>query len=463
MFEKKLHKLAAFIAAVAAAITVVGCAPSSDDRRQDIAYTESVENIDNPDQGFYRPIFVKVTETGVNYNKNIVGSARLYHLRIDISAFSSAVNNEADKPLSAAALDGLDGLLAFLKSRDKNAVVRFAYDPYFGGKANLEPSPQTIDAHIKQICPVLNKYVSTITAIETGLIGPWGEMHTSKIAKAEYITPIVDAFLSETSAIPVSVRTPKMIYDYLGITVNDIDGYVIGEGDKAYRLGLYNDGYLGSNTDLGTYTNREKEIEFLSRQTDHLPYGGEVVIPGSALHNIDACLPEMFKMHLNYLNIEWNNQVIDKWKNSYYTASCGGDELYYGQTAFDYISKHMGYRYVVTDSVFECSDGGGRLDVRLSLKNVGFGNLNKHKHAELVFTDADGETVETYQAPDFTGGDSYSCSIAPDLPSGDYGVYLRLYGDKSDDGYLYCMQFANSDMYSAALRANKIGAVSIGK
>ena len=104
--------------------------------RQELDYTESTERILNPDQGFYRPIYVKVTQTGVSYNKNIIdGNERLYHLRADISEFSGAVNGSADRLLTDAALDGVRELLSYIKSRDKNAVVRFAYDPGYNSFA----------------------------------------------------------------------------------------------------------------------------------------------------------------------------------------------------------------------------------------------------------------------------------------------------------------------------------------
>ena len=84
---------------------------------QPLNYVESIAKINNPDQGFYRPISVKVSEDGVAYNKNIISpSTQLYHLRIDISEFSQAVNGEKDKQLTQAALDGLGDLLALLKS-----------------------------------------------------------------------------------------------------------------------------------------------------------------------------------------------------------------------------------------------------------------------------------------------------------------------------------------------------------
>lgn len=429
---------------------------------QQLNYAESTDKINNPDQGFYRPIYVKLDENGASYNKDIVNAAtQLYHLRIDISAFSKAVNGNTDKLLTQEALDGLKGLLSYLKEKDKNAVVRFAYDPSYDGNKDKEPALQIILKHIGQVCPLLNGFENTVTAVEVGLIGPWGEMHSSAIANAEHISPLIEAFLANTQNISVLVRTPKMIYNYLGITVNDIDGYVIPATEKAYRLGLFNDGYLGSGSDLGTYTDRQREVEFLSRQTDHLPFGGEVVVPGSPLHDIEVCLPEMNKINLSYLNIEWNNQVIDKWKGSYYTKECGTDKVYYGKTAFNYIENRMGYRFVLKRSVVEYSVIFDRLDVELTLENVGFGNLNRTKHAKLIFTDESGEVKFTKTLDDFTGSTSITCSAELNLEKGKYEVYLRLYGEEVEGNPVYCLQFANDGLWNAELKANKIGGVEV--
>lgn len=457
----KINKHVLALIAVLTCVLLTACGAAKQKPQsyvQQLNYAESVEKINNPDQGFYRPISVKVTDDGASYNRNIVSDAtRLYHLRIDISAFSAAVNAAEDKPLSQAALDGLKDLLGFLKEKDKNAIVRFAYDPSYGGAKDKEPALQTILRHIEQVCSILNSYENTVTAIEAGLIGPWGEMHSSAIANAQNISPIIDKFLDCTASIPVLVRTPKMIYNYLGITLDEAENYTIGANKKAYRLGLYNDGYLGSDSDLGTYTDRARDIKFLSRQTDHLPYGGEVVIPDSTLHNIEVCLPEMKDIHLNYLNIEWNNNVIDKWKNSNYTRDCGTDELYYGKTAFDYIQNHMGYRFVLKKSTLLYSDKLDELSVELKLQNVGFGNLNKKKKARLIITDESGAVAFTKTVGEFSGGAELRYSAKPSLNNGKYDVYLRLYGDETEETPLYCLQFANDGLWNADLKANKIG------
>ncbi len=430
--------------------------------RQQLNYNESTAVINNPDQGFYIPISVNVTESGAVFGENaITDSTQLYHLRIDISAFSNATSGNGDKELTKAALDGIENVLKYLRERDKNAIVRFAYDPKYGGSANKEPSLQTMLKHIEQICPIINRYENTVTALEAGLIGPWGEMHTSAVATSYNITEIIKAYLNGTNSVPLLVRTPKMIYDYLGITVNDISGYAIDESSEAYRLGIYNDGYLGSETDLGTYTDRQKEIEFLSTQTAHLPYGGEVVIPSSNLHDIDKCLPEMFELNLSYLNEQWNNFVINKWKSAYYTNECGNDELYYDETAFNYIKNHFGYRFVLKDSVFEYAERIDELQIGLTLNNAGFGNSNRTKLAKIIFADMNGNIVAEQSVTPFTGDENYECSLNVNLPNGDYDVYLRIYGEEFDGTPLYCLRFANDGLWNAALKANKIGSLKI--
>lgn len=47
----------------------------AEDVRQNLNYAESTENINNPDQGFYRPVYVRVTDGGADYNKGIISAS----------------------------------------------------------------------------------------------------------------------------------------------------------------------------------------------------------------------------------------------------------------------------------------------------------------------------------------------------------------------------------------------------
>ena len=226
---------------------------------QDLDYSENIKKLLNPDQGFYSAACVQVGKDTIADRTYIINNNfQLYHLRMDISAFSKVVNGVEDIPLTQKALENIDQMLSVYQKKKKNVIIRFAYDKNFDGKKDQEPSVNMMIQHITQLSPILTKYNIVLTAIEVGMVGPWGEMHSSKIATAETINLLMKAFIEKTSNIPILVRTPKMIYNYLNITIKDIDSTIIKPGAPEYKLGLFNDGYLGSSSDLGTYYNRNK-------------------------------------------------------------------------------------------------------------------------------------------------------------------------------------------------------------
>ena len=314
--------------------------------------------------------------------------------------------------------------------------------------------------HISQICSVLNKFPITVTAIEAGMVGPWGEMHSSILANSSTISKIIGKFLNNTSKIPILVRTPKMIYDYLEISIQDIDNYNIQSNSKAYRLGLFNDGFLASESDLGTYTDREKDIEFISKQTEHLPFGGEVTGTTSNLHDIDKCLPEMFKLNLSYLNYEWNDEIVTtKWQNQLYDENAGNDSLYYGKTAYNYIKDHMGYRFVLKNSTFTYSGLYDNLKISLKIDNVGFGNLNKSKNMIAYFVREDGVVEKVALVGSFNGENEITFNINISTLTGNYAVFLAI-NSLQNGNFCYPIRFAN-DLWNNSLKANHIGNIII--
>ena len=64
-------------------------------------------------------------------------------------------------------------------------------------------------------------------------------------------------------------------------------------------------------------------------------------------NDLPNALSDLAVMHVSYLNAQHDAAVLDKWKNSSYT---GSDSLFSGKSGYDYISAHLGYRYVLTGS-----------------------------------------------------------------------------------------------------------------
>ena len=201
-------------------------------------------------------------------------------------------------------------------------------------------------------------------------------------------------FLEKTKEIPISGRYPRSLFTYFNKTVEEMANYTISKNDTAYRLGLFNDCFLSSNNDVGTYAKREKEIEWIYIINTHLPFGGEFW-RNYYLNELEKALPEMNYLSLSYLNGQFNTSVIaDKWKNVKYNSTLGKHSLFDGVTGYDYISTHIEYRFVIKSKYFKYKKGLN-FDLTINIKNVGFGNLLKTKKVDIIYANMTwGLTIE---------------------------------------------------------------------
>lgn len=436
----------------------------------DIDYNESLESFDNPERGFYEPIgyTLKVADNEVKDLKY-----NLIHLRVDLSAFSKASNGVEDLELSEDSLNALSKTLQNIKKNNGSVIIRFAYDG-FNGTKDLEPNLDMILTHIRQLKQVFYNNKEVISYVELGFFGPWGEMHSSSICTLENVSLALDAMLdSVPENITIGVRTPAYYAHFAGLDRNNLNENITTPDSKYYRIGLYNDGYLGSESDLGTFANRTIETDWLKNQATHTFYGGEVVAnnaSGTPLNTVSYIAQEGFITHTTYLNLRWNNTVIDEWKNSTYNED---EELYKGQTGFKYIDNHLGYRFVLKESKLTTNiKQNDPILIKLQIENVGFANLINKKKTTLVLQ-SDNNTYEINTNINPTKWLSKSISSVPiviaNLPKniviGEYKVYLRIscYGNLKTDNNYQTIRFANNNIYNEEIGANYIGKIVINE
>jgi hypothetical protein len=246
------------------------------------------------------------------------------------------------------------------------------------------------------------------------------------------------------------------------------------EGD-AKRVGLYNDGYMGSDTDLGTFMyNREIETTWLGNQTLHSYYGGEFSGNLTWAQKYDTYLPEnaipeMYKTHLTYINSNIYNLYTTYTFSEDYDVPNVDNSAYYGETVYKFIRDHLGYRFVLRDSkLSEDVSQGGTLDLNFTVENTGFANPVKSQKAEVIL-EKDGKYITTQVDVDST--EWYSCTSnnvelslkVPNLDLGDWNVYFRLSVGDNDvtQSNLRCVKFANSNTWNTSLGANYLGTVSV--
>ena len=465
---------------------------------QPLVYTDALDALENPGIGFYRPVGIHLCTEG-NQPKGTWGN--ITHLRMDISEFSDKAPIAIDKerndttygksqPLTQDALKAFEATLDNVRQRGKSAIVRFAYDKNFSGYTKCDPDQSVILGHLKQLGEIYSRNTDVIQFVELGMYGSWGEMHSSHTGTNEHIAEALQTLLECTPPeIKIGVRRPDIVATWLGVNAgNNYSGFDIdsetfhqaaqAKGDTLFRVGMYNDGYLGSDSDLGTIgmgssngrMTREMMVKWLEQYSSHTPYGGELVANYNGDHPINTPVylsEEGFRTHTSYLNYEWHQPTILGWKEMTYE----GDETeYYGKDGFTYVENHLGYRFILRESSIETV--GNKLAGRLQIENVGFGNLTKKAivsfvicrkgKVEEIFPD---ETIDpqTWLSQE-TSSINYHLSLPDDCTEGEYKLFIRLseMGDLAHDNNYHCIQFGNpSEQYDQSIGANLVGTLTV--
>ena len=316
-----------------------------------------------------------------------------------------------DMPLDACALLSVSNSLLACRSNSGTCIPRFAYTS--NGWGGAEPDDfEMVIVHIKQIAKVLSQFRDVVPAVECGIIGAYGEMHTSRYTEPEYQNRVVGAWLDNLpSDMALLVRSPPVWMNYLEMTTSTFFGGGLDSIDAALRarMGFYNDGYLGTDQDYGTWGggtkawSRRQGRSFLEGQA--VSYGGEfagitdeffdanVTLLDPRRHNI---VKEWYDTHLSYLRsirssgmtvtkrLEATSLDVNAW------AWDGMPDLseYDGIDLRKFCEHHMGYRYVVRDVSFGGVSGCGRLSARI--ENTGFGQLLFDDEIEIVLSGGSG-------------------------------------------------------------------------
>ena len=502
----------------------------------DISYEETLNYVENPGMGFYSPLRMNLTEEGDELNESIRNN--LLHLRVDLSHFSPYYREQKglgalpDYHINEEALNALETQLKKCRANHRSVIIRFAYDPSFESGASYEPEKVvTVDGQDYHICDsdlinqhqedlsgVLHEYKDVIVALEAGLIGQWGEMHGSEkslqaydakkqkvVASPEHYNKIFDKWLELLDDTEISVLARKMTdylnfanensfkdayveYDNLGVNIPTV-------GMKEYKLGIYNDAYLGSPTDRGTYgdyASRSSAIKWLKSQTKHTLYGGEVAIWDDTeipdvkrFNTLSHITKEAFDTHTSYLNSGWNDVALAQLKGDANSedplllddADAGNyDSNYEGQNGYVYLRNHLGYRYVARSiKLTKETTNYENFGIEAEIENVGFANIVRSKKLKLIMESEDGdlyeyalanadesknEKSENANVIEWASDDKATTKkneglttfkaqvdLDDDMPNGNYKVYLRI-ADSDDSKGLsgYPVKFANKGL-----------------
>jgi len=447
-------------------------------------FKEYVGTIDNPGIGYSRTDWY---HTSLNNTLVHDTQGALVLFFVDLGPFSAGVNGTKDADgnyvegtdydLDEAFFTALRGTFENCRKGGSTIALRFRYDE--NGKTNPEPKTfEQVLRHIRQIkdSGLLEEYKDILMFVESGFVGAWGEQHSGKYTSLEYKAKLLQAMLDCVPApIPVTVRTPDIFAKYVGITRAELADYVCKEGTDEYRVGLYDDGYMGSDSDLGTYANREGETTWLGKQTLASYFGGE--FSGNLdwakkydTYKPENCLPEMYKTHLSYINGNIYQLYKDYTFDKKLDVAGYDNSAYYGQNVWQFIRDHLGYRFVLKNSKIKKTVlQGNTLDVSFTLVNNGFANPVKQQNCEILL-EKDGNFVSCAVDVDPTkwySGKTITETLQIKLPAflqeGKWNVYFKSsIGNKDMTQFaMRSIRFANEDIWNESLGANYLGSFTV--
>lgn len=340
--------------------------------------------------------------------------------------------------LTQKQLDLADRILhAFAGKRD--ILLRFVYDLTGKGMEREPGQFSQVERHLEQLAPLLKKYAPYLYVYQGMLVGSWGEMHTSRYLSGKCVKKLGRTLASISGGqFFLAVRKPSQWRQLFS------DGDVEGTA----KIGLFNDGILGSDTDLGTYGASardmagwegawlpEEELQFQERLCQYVPNGGEVVYgQHTARQPLESIVERLRSMHISYLNRCHDKRVLEYWR----TLKWEKEDVWKGTNGFDYIGCHMGYRFFVAYADMQWEPGSEYAVLHVDIKNVGFSNMYESAQLFVEHEDFEGQCYRDMVSCDVTSwGSGGTVRISYRVPLREGSFYLSLRRKKDQCSILF--------------------------
>lgn len=362
---------------------------------------EIIDDLHNPDRGLYHIYDFLISDelpeaSELSERFNWFPETSLVLLELDLSNYNTG-------RISSFGIDYIREILEAASHSGKRVILRFLYDRV--GKA-FQTEPKNIEIvleHMRQLEPVLKEFEQSIFTLQGLFIGNWGEMHGSRYSSPEEIRKLFRVLQSCAGTNNLAVRTPAI---WRMVTGYSDDRMPLSKLEYAEQIGLFNDGMLSNEYDMGTYGNlkkdgalpqekwlRSNELQFQDELCRFVPNGGEVIQPGR-WNDFENAVQDLSLMHVSYLNADYDREVWNKWAG--YSVSEEG--VFNGIDGKSYIERHLGYCFVIKDVISSFRWLKKELSITVKVENVGFAPAYSDIRTSIILTGKNG----TYRL-DMTG------------------------------------------------------------
>ncbi len=456
-------------------------------------YTESSNIFPNPERGWYIPIdpdyYENKTQSheGLQYDRpqpltaeelqrrraEGITLVRKYYVLYDYRERRIPQSYLEEHPIHD---------LKLVRENGFKLIPRFVYVVNTAeGFGNKEASLEWILRHLDQLAPILRENYDVISHMEMGLVGYYGEWHTSMNGHlggtwtneengASYsynvlnenslaiIEKILEVLPDERMAVIRNVYQLQQLHqDVFGRPLTEENAY---DGGDLARIGLTDESAMFSEVHRGGYhTNdeiRRDERRFQERVTRFVPMVGEPsgVDSRGYLLKLDPIV-ELERMHWRAMNNGWyealRDGVFDYWKK---------------HGAYDEMSMRFGYRFsFVRATLPEEVRPEDLCDISFEVKNSGFGAPFNERLLEVVLRHV--ETGEEYfmglgddprrWQPGETATVEASGLLPSDVRPGEYDVFVNLPDPELYGRPEYSIRFANEGVWEEFSGYNALG------
>ncbi len=431
-------------------------------------FTASSAEIANPERGMYTWAADNLPQwTQAAADAQYEAGYRIVYAPVRLDAYAGSA-------LPQSLLDALGERFVIARRAGLKLVPRFLYN-YPQDETqyrNAQDAPlDRVLAHIEQLKPVLAANADVIAFLQAGFIGAWGEWHTSSndLTATDNRTRIRDALLDALPAERfLQLRYPAHLMQWSPVVP------LWRDGSATARIGVHNDCFLASATDVGTYSEdtagRARERDYVAALAGVAPFGGETCNPADEVNptprvSCEDILREGRQFALSYLNEDYYRPLFhERWQ---------------AQGCMAEVRRSLGYRFELETLQHSAElRAGASGELQFGVRNAGWARAYNPRRAELLLRTAGGETVVRIALPAIDPRDwlpgraiiATSGFIVPaDMAPGRYEVLLalpdgaqRLAGDAR-----YSVRPANADDaalaqgWDAALGAFRTGTTLI--
>ena len=419
-----------------------------------VSFTQTNELFPNPERGFY------FTQSFKSASASLLTASKIEQNRLQnrtICYLGFYPKKYMDGHIAEEFLQMVRNNMQVLRENGAKCIMRFAYSDSESEKP-WDATPEVVQMHISDIKPILQEYSDVIMCLQAGFVGVWGEWYYTENFEFTPDTPeehvlrkqVADAMLEALPADrSIGLRTPMFKRNMYASSYRDTLTLATAyDGSPKSRVSGFNDCFGASANDLGTFDN-DASREYWKRDTRYTLMGGETC-GVSSYCECAVTLKDCEDYHWTYLNIEYNRQVHNVWKN-------GG--------CWDEIERRLGYRLSMADAYHSTPAAGQDMTVALQIKNSGFAAPMNGRAVELILVDGNG-TKTVYELKDvdpryWFAGRVFNIEKTIAIPAsatGNCTLYLNLPDPKATlhDNPRFSIRLANENVWDEATGYNKI-------